>query len=162
MAVLVLAQAAGCLSLSTGNGGTGGAGGQGGGTGGLDVVPGGGGAGGDDGSGVVTASSSSGGTSSSGLGQACIEASECMSGFCVDGVCCDVACDGICVSCARPSSLGTCTSLPAQEEDQGGGCAITSACDGAGVCKLKNGQPCAQNDECLSNTCHGGMMTCVP
>ncbi|MDC0749584.1 hypothetical protein [Polyangium mundeleinium] len=172
VAVLVMAQAIGCLSLSTGDGGpgsTGGGGGSGGsggsgGLGGLDGVPGGGagGTGGDE-SGAVTASSSSGATSSSSSGaggggengQSCIEAPECLSGVCVDGVCCDSACNGTCVSCARPTSLGTCTSLPLQEEDPGS-CTLTMACDGKGACKFKNGQACNNNSECLSNNCGGG------
>ena len=32
--------------------------------------------------------------------QACTVAAQCASGFCVDGVCCDTACDGACESCA--------------------------------------------------------------
>lgn len=170
VAVLVLAPAAGCLSLSTGDGGQGGTGGVGG-TGGLDGVPGGAGAGGTGGdeSGAVTASSSTGGASTgSGAGgyedgHPCTGAADCLSGFCADGVCCDVACDVACVSCARPSSIGTCTLLPAQEEDPGT-CTITSACDGAGVCKLKNGQPCTVNGDCLSNKCigSGANKTCTP
>ncbi|MDI1431852.1 hypothetical protein [Polyangium sorediatum] len=180
--MLVLAPAIGCLSLSTGDGGQGSAGGAGGkggtggsgGMGGLDGVPGGGGAGGagggGDDSGAVTASSSSGATSSSSSGgagggengQSCIEAPECLSGFCVDGVCCDTPCNGACVSCARPTRLGTCTNLPLQEEDPGS-CTLTKACDGAGVCKSKNGQTCTSNGECLSDKCVGGApKTCQP
>ncbi len=33
---------------------------------------------------------------------------QCVSGFCVDGVCCDSRCDGQCQACAEPGSVGTC------------------------------------------------------
>jgi len=46
-------------------------------------------------------------------GQACAGATECSSGFCVDGVCCDGACQGACRTCALPSAMGSCTSVPA-------------------------------------------------
>lgn len=32
-------------------------------------------------------------------GQACAAGGECASGFCTDGVCCNVACDGVCEAC---------------------------------------------------------------
>ena len=41
-------------------------------------------------------------------GQPCAAAAECISNFCVDGVCCDEACGGACRSCALPSSMGKC------------------------------------------------------
>ena len=41
-------------------------------------------------------------------GQPCAAAGECVSNFCVDGVCCDEACGGACRSCALPSSMGRC------------------------------------------------------
>jgi hypothetical protein len=34
---------------------------------------------------------------------------ECASGFCVDGVCCESACTGPCVSCNLPGQRGRCT-----------------------------------------------------
>lgn len=36
-------------------------------------------------------------------GEACMAASECASGFCVDGVCCEQACDGGCMRCVPPT-----------------------------------------------------------
>jgi hypothetical protein len=30
------------------------------------------------------------------LGASCVSATECSSDFCVDGVCCETACDGVC------------------------------------------------------------------
>src|SRR4051794_2508881 len=41
------------------------------------------------------------------LGETCTSADECDSGFCVDGVCCNTACDGQCQACDT-QTLGTC------------------------------------------------------
>ncbi len=44
-----------------------------------------------------------------GAGASCSLDDVCLSGHCVDGVCCDKACDGQCEACDLPSSLGTCS-----------------------------------------------------
>lgn len=41
-------------------------------------------------------------------GTPCSFAGECMSDFCVDGVCCNTACAGDCGVCNSPGSVGTC------------------------------------------------------
>ena len=38
--------------------------------------------------------------------QPCVDASECMTGFCVDDVCCDTACDGVCEACSTIAKGG--------------------------------------------------------
>jgi hypothetical protein len=38
--------------------------------------------------------------------------SGCLSGFCPNGVCCDTACVGPCVSCELPGKIGSCTPVP--------------------------------------------------
>lgn len=43
----------------------------------------------------------------------CQSPADCASGFCVDGLCCDSACDMPCRSCALPSSPGKCMQVPA-------------------------------------------------
>ena len=43
---------------------------------------------------------------------ACSVGSECVSGFCAQGVCCSTNCDGTCFSCALPGTTGTCTRVP--------------------------------------------------
>jgi hypothetical protein len=49
------------------------------------------------------------------LGKPCAAASDCQSGFCVDGVCCDAACGGglagDCVACNAPGLAGLCTNV---------------------------------------------------
>lgn len=44
-----------------------------------------------------------------GQGSECSETSECRSGFCVSGVCCDQACTGGCQACNVAGAVGTCT-----------------------------------------------------
>jgi hypothetical protein len=46
-------------------------------------------------------------------GESCTGGSECISGFCVDRVCCNSACDAAGQSCTVPGSVGACIS-PAQ------------------------------------------------
>ena len=58
-------------------------------------------------------------------GTACAAPADCPTGFCVDHVCCDTACDGACTVCARASGAtfdGVCTTLP---EGAGGVCTRT-------------------------------------
>lgn len=58
--------------------------------------------------------SSDGGSSSLAIGSACGNASECASGFCADGICCQTSCDSACDSCNRTGALGACGPTPAQ------------------------------------------------
>jgi hypothetical protein len=45
-------------------------------------------------------------------GQACAQGSECGSGSCLDSVCCDKACDGVCNTCkAQGQAVGMCVAL---------------------------------------------------
>ena len=46
------------------------------------------------------------------LGIVCQIAPQCASGFCADGVCCNVACTGACVACNRPDQMGQCVAHP--------------------------------------------------
>lgn len=66
----------------------------------------------------------------------CKTGTDCPSGFCVEGVCCDKACDGKCESCSLPTSPGKCTLQPYGTDKKkacgGGGCVGT--CDGKGEC----------------------------
>ena len=75
-------------------------------------------------------------------GEPCAAGTDCASSFCVDGVCCDVACGGACRSCKLPGKAGTCSALPAGAADLRGICVDQGAttcgtdgrCDGAGAC----------------------------
>jgi hypothetical protein len=61
-------------------------------------------------------------------GDACSAASDCGSGFCIDGVCCDGACEGSCASCALPDHVGACTLT------SGAAAPGRQACKTEGVC----------------------------
>jgi hypothetical protein len=86
-------------------------------------------------------------------GQACMAGTECSSGNCADGVCCDTACTGVCRSCVmtqtgRPN--GTCANVNAGVKDTRctveavGTCGRDGTCDGAGHChNYANGTRCA-------------------
>src|SRR5262249_35167769 len=94
--------------------------------------------------------------------------------ICVDGVCCDLPCQGSCRSCALPSALGTCTLVSNGSDDPRNTCTTQPVatcgtdgkCDGAGGCRrYKPGTVCAA-ERCDSNgytpesTC-GATGTCV-
>ncbi len=66
-------------------------------------------------------------------GDPCRDASECDSGICADGVCCESRCDGVCVACNLPGVAGECLPVPAGE-NPGDECGEFLVCDGAGAC----------------------------
>jgi len=79
-------------------------------------------------------------------GHFCTNATQCQSGFCVDGVCCNTACNGggcdaCSVSTGAPAD-GTCAPL------NGNGC--------------DDGNACTQGDKCQGGTCVGGAPLVCP
>ena len=90
-------------------------------------------------------------------GQPCLTASQCGSGFCVDGVCCGTACASICTSCNLAGAEGTCSPLVAGDDPDGECSGGNPSCNGAGACgKAVNGTPCVDNSGCTSNQCIDG------
>ncbi len=88
-------------------------------------------------------------------GTACAAASACASGFCVDGVCCENACNGTCVSCNQPGRSGECTAHASGSDPEGecggGNDPCRTVCDGAGACDApKSGTFCG-----ICATCDG-------
>jgi len=83
----------------------------------------------------------------------CQSPSDCALGFCVDGLCCNQACDGPCSACDLPGSVGICTSLGTGEP---GGCPDGQACNGGGECKTIEGEGCVPS-QCLSGFCEDGV-----
>lgn len=69
--------------------------------------------------------------------QRCSDKSECASGFCVEGVCCDQACDKPCHSCALLGNPGRCTREGVGVDLKGDcskGGACTGTCGEGGAC----------------------------
>jgi hypothetical protein len=81
--------------------------------------------------------------------QRCTKGSDCSTGFCVDGVCCDTACNDRCHSCALLSNPGKCTVEPIGVDlrsDCGPANTCLGTCDGAGQCiGAGAGTMCARN-----------------
>ena len=102
-----------------------------------------------------------------GLG-ACSRNEQCFSGNCVDGVCCNTACKGPCVSCAITGRVGTCSPVSVGSldphavcVDQGASsCGHDGTCDGQGGCILyAAGVTCAATSSC-SGTLWSGTGAC--
>ncbi|MBI4701072.1 MAG: hypothetical protein HY744_07930 [Deltaproteobacteria bacterium] len=113
------------------------------------------------------------------LGVACAQGKECLSGFCVDGYCCEQACAGACDGCNLMGYEGTCklrgkgaggspscapykcdgqsASCP-KSCQEGGDCAGGYYCNGAKECKAlePDAAPCLGHHECQSAHCIDG------
>jgi hypothetical protein len=66
------------------------------------------------------------------IGKRCNAGTDCTTGFCVDGVCCNNDCSGLCRAC-NLTNPGTCTNLP-NGADPINECSGPRACNGAGAC----------------------------
>jgi hypothetical protein len=91
-------------------------------------------------------------------GDACAAGNNCQSGFCADGVCCDQACNGVCVACTSAKkgsgANGLCGAIADNTDPDiecpGVTCAIGTAiqenghrCNGAGACRVTTTKACA-------------------
>lgn len=88
-------------------------------------------------------------------GQNCESEGDCQSGFCVDGVCCNEACDGDCMTCTD-QGLGSCQQVQFLGEDEDT-CTAPNACSANAECLLAPGEPCTLDSECASNDCPAGV-----
>ncbi|MEM7609673.1 MAG: hypothetical protein AAF411_30370, partial [Myxococcota bacterium] len=100
-------------------------------------------------------------------GNPCSEATECASGQCRDGVCCDASCDGTCESCLQVrtgAGNGVCAPITANtdpEDECSEDRCETGLCDGEGACGLRpNGTECRASagacdtaEQCLAGVC---------
>lgn len=94
-------------------------------------------------------------------GAPCVNGNDCQSGFCVDSVCCDNACTGLCMACTTAKkgngADGQCGAI-ANATDPDNECAAT--CNGAGACignsagGLPAGSVCLGGSECESRICN--------
>jgi hypothetical protein len=86
------------------------------------------------------------------LGAPCNGVAECLSGYCVDGVCCDSPCNGVCSAC-NLSGTGACQTVP-----NGTPCPDTNLCNGQEVCQTGQcvtGVPldCSNQNVCTLDRC---------
>ncbi len=108
------------------------------------------------------------------LGSACSAGGECESGFCVDGVCCNKACNGLCEACAAAKTGvkdGACGPVQQGQDpedectaDPVSTCLFVGHCDGKGACEqYAEGTVCADatcdlpNDAKAPSLCKGGV-----
>ncbi len=94
-------------------------------------------------------------------GDSCTAATDCVSGFCADGVCCNTACNTSCQACTNAKKGsgvdGTCSTIAAGT-DPDNECGGAANCNGSGACGLfANGTACAANAECSSTFCVDGV-----
>ncbi len=133
--------------------GSSGSGGTAGGTAGADS--GAGGTAGTSGSGGVAGAAGDAGVGTLPNGASCTSGGNCLSGKCVDDVCCNTACDGVCEGCAVAGKLGSCTAYPDKDPDKDcvGGAAADSAC--AGACNGSGACQYPAPASCGASTCAG-------
>jgi MYXO-CTERM domain-containing protein len=107
------------------------------------------------------------------LGSACAQDLDCGSGFCADGVCCETACDDLCMACSSATSGGanglclpTVVATDPRDDcadDGSPSCQQNGFCDGQGACQSYPSQtdcvpePCDSNAECSSGFCVDGI-----
>lgn len=71
-------------------------------------------------------------------GEACSIGTECVTGHCVDGVCCESDCRMACRSCALPDAKGLCRPVPGETPDPRGMCKDEgpASCHRNGLCDV--------------------------
>jgi hypothetical protein len=100
------------------------------------------------------------------VGEGCSLATACVSGNCVEGVCCDSPCTGICTSCRQARTSvpdGTCGSVASGRDDPqsrcgsaaaSASCGTTGHCDGLGACEKYSSATV-----CVPTSCSGSQFT---
>jgi hypothetical protein len=86
-----------------------------------------------------------------GRGGGCSLDSECNTGHCTDGVCCEQASCGTCERCDTTAAPGVCT--PITSMDDSDSCPVaTKTCDSQSRCRFRPGQACT-NGPCADDLC---------
>ena len=99
-------------------------------------------------------------------GKTCKVLGDCYGIPCVDGICCETACDTVCFACNLPGSVGRCEPIPKGGEDtsfgDGQDClhAESFTCTGLGTCRKMPGASCFNDSECANLECVNG--ACAP
>jgi MYXO-CTERM domain-containing protein len=78
-------------------------------------------------------------------GETCAEGGDCASGFCVDGVCCETACDGQCDKCNEPGTAGQCR----QQSCAPYGCLPDKTCRS----RCEESRHCVDDFQCVDGSC---------
>ncbi|MFO0679413.1 MAG: MYXO-CTERM sorting domain-containing protein [Polyangiaceae bacterium] len=99
------------------------------------------------------------------VGSACDAPDVCESGACVDGVCCDRACNGQCEACDATGSVGNCSPISGDPHGNrpscgggGGGVCARATCDGTKSASSCSAYP-GPEVECAPAACSAGTMT---
>src|SRR5512145_1510578 len=100
-------------------------------------------------------------------GHTCAQDSECRSGHCVDGVCCDTACTEQCKACNLEEHLGQCT-IQSSGQPIGKRAPCTNAgsvcggsCGGEQSCSYPDGtKSCDESSRCVTRFTRLDRMTC--
>lgn len=91
-------------------------------------------------------------------GGPCKAAADCPAGtFCVDGFCCDTACDAPCRSCNQPGAEGVCKAVMKGTDDACSAKGPGYVCSFTGSCRKDLGQACSSASECVSLRCVDGV-----
>ncbi|MFL5353509.1 OmpA family protein [Archangium sp.] len=91
-------------------------------------------------------------------GGACTQDSECSTGFCADGVCCNTACDGQCEACGEAGNVGTCVAVTGSPRSGRAACG-SDGTECGGVCDGTVRDTCAYPSEsvqCGTPSCSAG------
>lgn len=91
---------------------------------------------------------------------ACTSAAACSTGYCVDSVCCESACDGQCESCKETGFVGKCKVIKGSPLSPRAVCGGTGTC--GGQCDGTNSKTCTFPDSttiCTAATCTAGKVT---
>ena len=105
---------------------------------------------------------------------ACAASTQCPSGLCVDGFCCNEPCDRACTTCAAPGKEGLCTQASAGDRDPHALCVASdpSTCGYNGNCNAQSGcafwpdgmlcEPFSVANMTLAATCSGAGLCLLP
>ena len=107
------------------------------------------------------------------VGTACGHDADCASGFCVEGVCCNSACNGSCLTCSAAGNPGHCQPAAAGSDprndcpdDGASTCGRDGFCDGTGKCRsyqsgtMCSPAACTGSSLTVAGACNGAG-TCV-
>ncbi|HEX4339147.1 MAG TPA: MYXO-CTERM sorting domain-containing protein [Polyangiaceae bacterium] len=97
------------------------------------------------------------------LGAPCAAPDQCTSNFCIDGLCCNSACDDECSACDNPLSTGVCAPAVGPPHGARPPCGGNGTC--AGACDGKSTTSCVfpkQDTACGTPGCGEGVIATAP